>query len=653
MKRVIKILTVSTVLFFILLVPFCLADSLNQQETFYVDSNYDSTSRTNVIAVNRYVSDHAYFYIEQPWWNSLSSYKRIKAENKIVELAEEFDEVIYPQLTDFFGSVWDRGIDGDSRITILMSNLKSKAGGYFDSCNQYLDSQCKDSNQREMIYVNVNYLFERNMKGYIAHELQHLINWNQKERLHNKEEDVWLNELRSEFVPSLLGYNDPYSGSILEQRIKDFLNAFHNPLGEWKGESGDYGVITLFGQYLANQFGKTLFSSMIRDDSIGIESINNALQQAGYSEDFEQVFTNWSLANYYNSLGMGRGSKYGYTNSVLKDIHISPLVYNISSYGFVSFSERVKDWSPRWYLLNNSLPADGKSVALKLEFESENEKSDFTIPYMINYKDGHYELGFINLENQIGTSYIFNFFQDVESVLLVPANHAKKTNFTNDDPSTLFTLKASTVIINQPVISSIFPAQGSVLGGEIVEIRGGNFEQGIEVYFGGEKSSEVEFIDDTYLKVKVPAHQSGLVNVWIKNPDGKGSVFAQGYQYVINTTIADGSLIRAQGDYKVYIIQDGYKRHILDGRIFDFYEHLNWANIIEITPEERDSYITSSWVRAVNDKKVYEINGDKTKHWLNMTAEQFLESGRRWEGVFVINRQERNFYQTGAAVLYE
>ncbi len=653
MKRVIKILTVSAVLFFIVLVPRCFADSLDQQETFYVDSNYDSTSRTNVIAVNRYVSDHAYFYIEQKWWNSLSSYKRIKAEKEIVELAEEVDQVIYPQLTDFFGSVWDRGIDGDSRITILISDLKSKAGGYFDSCNQYLDSQCKDSNQREMIYVNANYLFDRNMKAYIAHEFQHLINWNQKERLHGKEEDVWLNELRSEFVPSLLGYNEPYSESVLEQRVKNFLNDIHNPLGEWKGESGDYGVITMFGQYLANQFGKTLFSSIIRNDSVGIKSINSGLQQLGYSEDFDQAFTNWSLANYYNSLGMGRGSKYGYTNSNLKDIRISPLTYNISSYGFVSFSERVNHWSPRWYLLNNNLPEDGRSVALKIEFQSEDSKSDFTIPYMVNFKDGHYELGFINLENQAGTAYIFNFFKNIDSVLLVPADHGKKTNFTDNDPSTLFTLKVSTVIINQPVISSISPSQGSVSGGETVEVRGGNFKQDVEVYFGGEKSSKVEFIDDTYLKVKVPAHQSGAVNVWVKNPDGEGSVFAQGYRYVISSTIANGSLIRAKGDYKVYIIQGEYKRHILDGKIFDFYGHLSWANIIEVSPEERDSYITSSWIRAVDDKKVYEVNTDRSKHWLNMTAGQFLESGRRWQGVFVINRQERNFYQTGADILYE
>jgi len=270
---------------------------------------------------------------------------------------------------------------------------------------------------------------------------------------------------------------------------------------------------------------------------------------------------------------------------------------------------------------------------------------------MINYQDGGYGLGSINLKNQRGISYIFNFAKDVDSVLLVPTNHSKKSAFTDNDPLTAFTLKASIVLVKQPIIISISPSEGPSFGGNAVLIKGGNFQPGINVYFGGEKAPKVVFIDETSLEVVVPSHQSGPVNVWLKNPDGQSGVFAQGYNYT-RPSLADGSLIRAKGDYKVYIIQNGYKRHILDARIFDFYGHLDWANIIEVTPEERDSYRDSVWVRAANDKKVYEINGDKSKHWLNMTAEEFYASGRRWEGVFIINNQERDFYRTGADVLY-
>ncbi len=651
MSRIIKILIISATLFFVFYIPTSLADSLGDSQAFYLDPTYDSIKRTQVAATLHHISEKGYFYVEDKWWDSLNSYKQSQVQNSIKDLASEFDEVIYSELTEFFGDVWDPGIDNDSRITILMTKLKTGFGGYFNSCHEYAKSQCSDSNEREMVHVNADFIFDRRMKDFVAHELQHLISWNQRERLSDLVDDVWLNEMRSEYVLSLLGYDDPFSGSILETRINNFLSDPHNPLGEWKNESGDYGVIALLGQYLVNQFGEPAFSLMSKSGLVGITSINKALKDTGYSEDFDEVFTNWSLANYYNSLALGEGGKYGYTDLNLKRIHVSPTVNRFYSYGVVNFSEKVKDWSPRWYLLQNKLATQDNSIALKIEFQSSSQRTDFKVPYMINYQDGSHELGFIDLVGQNGVNYIFNFAKDVDSVLIVPANHSKTVNFTSNDLSTSFILTASTVIINQPVISSISPAKGSPSGGNTVVIKGGNFKQGIEVYFGGVKSSNVVFINETSLNVVVPQHGAGMVNVWAKNPDGKSSVFAQGYEYDLGAII-DGSLIRAKGDYKVYIIQKGYKRHILDGRIFDFYGHLNWANIIEVTPEKRDSYQDGAWFRADGDKKVYEVNEDKTKHWLNMTAEEFYVSGRRWEAVFIINNQERDFYRTGADVRF-
>jgi len=649
-QRILKIIFLSVIIF-LASVQIIFAKTIGESESFNVDSNYDSDNQAQLEATLNYISKSAYFYIDSGWWNSLSSYQKTQTNKSIMSLAAEFESTIYPTLTDFFGSVFTPGIDKDSRITILISDLKQGIGGYFDSCHQYPKSQCSHSNEREMIHVNADFIFTARIKDFLAHELQHLINWNQKDRLTGIIEDVWLNELRSEYVPTLLNYDSPYSGSILEMRINDFLSDFRNPLGEWKGNSGDYGAIALLGQYFDNQFGENIFSFMAKNRLIGIESINGALKEAGYVDNFDSVFTNWSLANYYNSLSIGSGGKYGYTNPDLKKIHVSPTTNKFSSYSIINFSEKVKDWSPRWYLLENKLPIQESSVALKIEFSSSDSESDFWVPYIVNYKNGEYELGFINLEKQSGSAYIFNFAKDVDSVLIVPANHSKRDDFSDSDPTTTFNLTASTVFVNQPIITNISPSKGHILGGNMVEINGNNFQNGIEVYFAGTKASNISFINENLLEVTVPPNNEGLVNVWVKNPDGKNSVFAQGYEYS-SEAIVDGSLIRAKGDYKVYIIQGQYKRHIIDSRIFDFYGHLNWSNIIEVTAEERDSYQDSAWVRADGDKKVYEVNGDKTKHWLNMTAEQFYISGRRWPGVFIVNKQERDFYTTGSDVLY-
>jgi len=115
----------------------------------------------------------------------------------------------------------------------------------------------------------------------------------------------------------------------------------------------------------------------------------------------------------------------------------------------------------------------------------------------------------------------------------------------------------------------------------------------------------------------------------------------------------DGSLIRAKGDYKVYVVNNGYKRWIQNREIFKFYPHLGWQAVIEVTPEQRDSHRDAWLVRADGDKKVYEINGDGTKHWLNMTADEFSQTGRKWDMVYVINNSERDFYRTGADVMFK
>jgi len=117
-----------------------------------------------------------------------------------------------------------------------------------------------------------------------------------------------------------------------------------------------------------------------------------------------------------------------------------------------------------------------------------------------------------------------------------------------------------------------------------------------------------------------------------------------------NPIIPNGSLIRSVNDYKVYIINNNYKRHILDGKIFDFYGHLNWDSIQEVDPSTVNNYQESFLIRASNDYKVYEIDNDKTKHWLNITAEEFINSGRKWEMIYVVNEKERDFYGEGKEI---
>ena len=118
-------------------------------------------------------------------------------------------------------------------------------------------------------------------------------------------------------------------------------------------------------------------------------------------------------------------------------------------------------------------------------------------------------------------------------------------------------------------------------------------------------------------------------------------------------SLPEGTLVRAKGDYRVYIIKPPYKRHIFNPDIFNMYQHFNWNSIQEVEADIVSSYITSDLYRALNDYKVYsleevdEASGRAIKHHLNLTAEQYINKGYSWNQVFIVNQEEKDYYETG------
>ena len=111
--------------------------------------------------------------------------------------------------------------------------------------------------------------------------------------------------------------------------------------------------------------------------------------------------------------------------------------------------------------------------------------------------------------------------------------------------------------------------------------------------------------------------------------------------------IPEGSLVTVEGGYKVYIKKQNYLRHVSNSIIFRFYNHLKWNNIKTITKEQFNKYQISTLVRELNDTKVYYIDNNLTKHHLNLTVQQFENSNRLWDMVYIINQKERDFYEIG------
>lgn len=581
------------------LTPFFVSagDTLGQTAQFFIDTQYDESGRSVVSATLRHVSDRAYFYVEETFYNRISDTARGNLPSWISSLASEFDNKIYLTLINFWGQEYNPGIDDDPRITILLTPLVDTAGGYFDSGNENRKSQDPQSNQREMVYLNANIISNTfRVSSFLAHEFQHLISFNQKEILRGVSDDVWFNELRSEYSPTIAGYNDRFANSNLERRVKTFLDFPSDSLTEWKNLPGDYGTVAIFGEYLAEHFGVSVLADSLRSEKISIESINEALLKNNYQTDFEAIFRNWSIANILNDITLK--SDYGYFKEGLRqNIFVQPtkIFSNLSDISSYVYSGQIKDWQPQWFLVSGF--SSGARPVLEFSFSGEDISAAKVI-FISFANDGRKMIQLADLSKE-SKVYVDNL-PDFDKIIFIPYRGRKLTDFTANEPSYAF-------------------------------------------------SFIIQRLDQ--LPIPVPTPDNSVATVQVQGIVGGSQSQRDGNIGTGTPTFPEGSLLRAGGDIKVYIITNGWKRHISSPKIFDFYGHLGFDKVIEVDPSVINSYPESKLIRYVNEQKVYELDGSYTKHWLNVSADAFTASGRKWDSIFVINEREINFYKTGANII--
>jgi hypothetical protein len=177
------------------------------------------------------------------------------------EIAAEFESLIYPTDTTYFGRESDRNVDG--RVTILYTPEVNRAtpsgaqgfvAGFFwpgdlVKKTEYaeLGLQCPQTNEQEIFYmlvpdpsgtINGNTrsvtVVRQNTRGTIAHEFQHMIN--QGRRLLNpavdSAETTWLNEALSHIAEEVVGR--------ARRGFGDFQRLTYNDVNPNTSSSDDY-----------------------------------------------------------------------------------------------------------------------------------------------------------------------------------------------------------------------------------------------------------------------------------------------------------------------------------------------------------------------------------------------------------------------------
>ncbi|MFA4990803.1 MAG: peptidoglycan-binding domain-containing protein [Candidatus Paceibacterota bacterium] len=360
--------------------PFVsLAQTIGQQTFFFVDPEYDYYSRNQVSAVLVYQTTKLNFYIDTSWWNSLTQSLQAQANAQLFYLASYFENYDYPKLVATFGSEALPGYDGDNHIYVLIHPMQSKYLGYTRFEDILPASASNFSNQHEMVYLNPQILLNQpaqQLSYYLSHEVLHLISFNQKGIFINAEDERWLAEARSDYLSTFLGYNNVYSGSILEQRVNAIRQNSNFSLLNFTGSGSDYAAAHLLAEYLVEKYGMDILVDSLHSKLTGIASINEALVKNGYSEDFNTIFKNWLIAMVFNDCQMG--DKYCFTHPNLKNFRIYPYTNYLPDYGASSMtaSNYLNLYSGTWIKLTG-----GKGdLTLTYEFPSD---AQFYLPIVI------------------------------------------------------------------------------------------------------------------------------------------------------------------------------------------------------------------------------------------------------------------------------
>lgn len=444
------------------------AASIGEKRTFNVDSSYDIIGREEVTGVLQRVGRKAYFYVDENWWNTLTLTQRSEIKSSLNSLSDEFDNNIYSTLTKTFGYEPRPGIDNDYRVTVLIHPMKDNAGGYFNAGNQYSRLENPLSNEKEMVYLNSDYINNYLAKSFLAHEFVHLISFNQKEKLRKVTEEIWLNEMRAEYASTLLGYDDNYARSNLKGRRVIFSKSPSDSIVEWMGTSKDYGALNLFTQYLVDHYGVDILSKSLQYNGSGIDSLNYALKSKGLTQDFAQIFTDWTIASIINDCSLS--DKYCYRNVNLRDMKVSPSLnfLPVNTKSTLGVSGSTKNWEGNW------VKFIGGSGTVKIEFIG-NPDNVFKVPYIVTKDDGGYSIGFMELDDQQRGEILVS---DADSIIIMPSLQTKTMGFISPEVSVPFFWSASVVengndqkVVSKYLDKPVSKMSQNELMGKIAEIQ--------------------------------------------------------------------------------------------------------------------------------------------------------------------------------------
>lgn len=239
---------------------------------------------------------HTYFWIEEGL---------AVDESAVTAAAHKLETEYYPRLTGLFGAEWRPGVDGDPHFSVLHVRLDSDTLelGYFSDVDEYPQALYPESNQQEIVYLNMSQLKvgEPLYEGTLVHELQHLIQWRV-----DPNESAWLDEGLSQLAELYVGLETADTAAYLRHP--------HIRLNSWDYDEriidAYYAGAYLFAVYLWEQWGETAVRELARHPANGMAAVESVRRGYDPERNLARLMADWATANYLDDPAAGPAYHY-------------------------------------------------------------------------------------------------------------------------------------------------------------------------------------------------------------------------------------------------------------------------------------------------------------------------------------------------------
>lgn len=272
------------------------ARTVGEREQFFVIKNAATGEYRTAHAILHVITPRSLFWVEEG----------IRFDARALQQsADFFDNKTYPTNTKYFGAP-GIGLDGDARIHILNTRF-DEAAGYFSSVDMHPRALAPYSNERNIIYMNIDALKLNSdeYNGDLAHEFEHLINHYQ-----TKYKTGWIDEGMANLAIKLNGFSVGGVVGVFARQPDTQLNTWSDSPNN---SLAHYGASYLFFNYVAQRFGAEMIRAITHTSREGIPGIQIVLDQRAQGLRFDDLFADWAVTNILNDPKIENG-RYAYPN---------------------------------------------------------------------------------------------------------------------------------------------------------------------------------------------------------------------------------------------------------------------------------------------------------------------------------------------------